>query len=146
MTFSLLEGIFEFFFYICELAINVHLINGYLAKKKISKYCPVPLFKGKQISTAVPSLCSKESQVWFLVLAFLGAFGFQCKLAFAGLSSGTPVFLLHLKLGQKWSEGLPGNRYLTLSEATHCKYGLLKLCLFLHLFLFVFSLPLRVSK
>ena len=53
---------------------------------------------------------------------------FPVQSCFRRFSPGTPVFLLHLKLDQKWSkiewEGPPGNQWYTLSEATLSRYGL----------------------
>ena len=76
----------------------------------------------------------------------LCAFGFQSKLAFAGFSLGTSVFLLLLtsETGTKWSkiclEGPLQNQSLTLSEATLSEYSLFFVCFYIGLFVWLFLL------
>ena len=63
----------------------------------------------------------------------LCALGFQSKLASTGFSSGTPVFLLHLKLDQKDLKS--DQRALLESSDTHCaRLHSLKMAYLFHLF------------
>ncbi len=54
----------------------------------------------KQVGVAVlPQRCAPLSPGSIAGHGTVGAVGFQCILASAGFSLGSPVFLLHLKLG-----------------------------------------------